>query len=170
MNTERTGLEGGGGKMKKLSVLLLGMLGVCLISQISTNAIETPEVWLVSPEEASMPGAPDIDSPRPRGIPPSDIGPIIEVLEPVMDKLISVPTQIAVQFVPRRAPIAIDSLKVVLLKFISIDITERVKPYVSSAGIHVPNAKFPSGQHDLRITLADTEGNISDKQFTLTIR
>lgn len=125
-------------------------------------------VWLVMPEEAAMPSAVDPGR-RSRGLPRSENGPIIEVLKPVVNEPISVPTEITVQFSPRRAPVNVTSLKVTLLKLINLDITDRVRPYTSSTGIHIPNAKLPSGQHDLRITLADDEGNSTNKLVSLTI-
>jgi hypothetical protein len=159
------------GSMRRLSnprSLVLVLVVAVLVLGAQGCARHAQEVWLVMPEEAAMapPGA--ASGPRSRG-PRSETGPIIEVLRPVIEGPTSVPIEIEVQFIPRQAPVDVGSLKVILLKLINLDITDRVKPYTSSTGIHIPNAKLPSGHHDLRITLADVDGNMSNKQVSLTI-
>jgi len=59
------------------------------------------------------------------------------------------------------------SLKVFLMKLWDIDITDRVRPYVSGDGIHVTHADFPKGQHTIKITIADHEGHESSRTMTV---
>jgi hypothetical protein len=56
-----------------------------------------------------------------------------------------------------------------VVKLVSIDITDRVRPYTSPQGIHIPDARLPSGTHIVRISVADTAGGVSRKQITVSI-
>lgn len=128
--------------------------------------------WLITPEEAAMPPASTEKGGQPLDIgrEPLDTGPLIEVLKPVPGALPAVPLEITVKFVPRSAPVDLSSLKVMVVKFIGIDITDRVRPFATPAGIQIPNAKLPAGEHTVRITVSDASGGVSQKQLTLTVQ
>jgi hypothetical protein len=162
-----------GGNIKKVHstflIWALTMFGLTVAVLALGGLREVQEPWGVMPEQGAMPPADAASGPRMRDVPLPETGPIIELLRPEIDKPISVPVEIEVRFIPRRAPVNVGSLKVTLVKFVNLEITDRVKPYTSSTGIHITNMKLPSGRHDLRITLADAEGNISHKQITLFI-
>src|SRR5207237_1331604 len=100
---------------------------------------------------------------------PSDAGPIIEVLKPGTDKSLVPPFEISVRFAARTAPVNVNSLRVQVLKFIAVDITERVRPYASLLGIQIPEARLPAGQHTVRISVADESGQLSAKIITVNI-
>jgi len=128
--------------------------------------------WLIMPEEAAMPPASTekLGQPLDAGREPPDNGPLIEVLKPVPGAPPAVPLEIAVKFVPRSAPVDLSSLKVTVVKFVGIDITDRVRPFATPAGIQIPDAKLPAGEHTVRITVADASGGVSQKQLTLTVQ
>ena len=128
--------------------------------------------WLITPEEAAAPPASTEKGGQPLDIgrEPPDTGPLIEVLKPVPGAPLAVPLEIAVKFVPRSAPVDLSSLKVTVVKFIGIDITDRVLPFATPAGIQIPDAKLPAGEHTVRITVADASGGVSQKQLTLTVQ
>lgn len=148
-----------------VAVFLLALAG-------GVHAAGQDGFWLITPEEAATPPA----STEKRGQPfdagrePPDNGPLIEVLKPVPGAPIAVPLEIAVKFVPRSAPVDLSSLKVTVVKFIGIDITDRVRPFATPAGIQIPDAKLPSGEHTVRIAVADASGGVSRKQLTLTVQ
>jgi len=131
-------------------------------------------LWLITPEEAAMepafesgpPGGGAIDAGR------EDIsaGPQIEVLKPLDGGHVPSPVEVAVRFVPRLGPVDLASLKVSIVKFITIDITDRVKPFATTEGIQVKEANIPSGSHRVRISVADTAGGISVKEVTMEVR
>ena len=101
---------------------------------------------------------------------PPDTGPVIEVLRPLLGVPVSIPLEISVKFVPRGgALVDLTSLKVTLMKLFGIDITDRVRPYASPDGIKIPDAKLPSGEHTVRITVADASGGVSQKHVTLMV-
>lgn len=130
--------------------------------------------WLITPEEAATPPASTEKGGQPLDIgrDAPDTGPLIEVLKPLSGAPVSAPLEIAVRFVPRSAPVDLSSLKVTVVKFIGIgiDITDRVRPFATPAGIQIPDAKLPSGEHTVRITVADASGGVSQKQLTLTVQ
>lgn len=63
-----------------------------------------------------------------------------------------------------------ESVKVQLVKFISIDITDRVKPYLSQSGIDVKEASIPAGKYLVRITVSDGKGETNSRDIELHVR
>jgi len=157
---------------------LAGLIGVMALA-LHTEPVAAADpdgLWLVTPEEAALAPTPmgkhglsgggSLDV----GREPPDTGPVIEVLKPVLGAPVAVPLEIAVKFVPRSgSPVDVASLKVTLMKLFGIDITDRVRPYASPDGIQIPDAKLPSGEHTVRITVADASGGVSQKHVTLTV-
>jgi hypothetical protein len=140
-----------------------------LLCLASLGRAETGE-WLILPEEAAMAPAPE---PR-RGImevgrEDISIGPVIEIVEPLNGGRGSMPIHVSIRFTPRLEPVDLASLKVILVKFIPIDITDRIRPYVTSEGIQVNEAKIPPGKHRVRITLADRAGEFSVKEVSFEV-
>ena len=154
------------------------VLTIGLVSLGATGQGE--EFWLITPEEAAAPGVPaNIGSNgqiTARGLLPPvevgrdvDLGPMIQVVKPAADKIESTPVEVSVKFAPRSAPVDISSLKVQVVKLVPIDITDRIRPYTDVEGIHIPDAKLPSGEHKVRISLSDKEGGLTRKEMTVTI-
>ena len=166
---------GGLGGWIRRPVNLAWMLCVLLAAGVGESpASEAQELWLVTPEEAAMPPAPE-EQVAPRGLIEAgreepDTGPLIDVLKPLIGKAQAAPLEILVKFASRNAPVDVASLQVTLVKFIPIDITERVRPFTSPEGIRIPDARLPSGEHTVRISLADKGGGVSRKQMTVTIQ
>ncbi len=132
-------------------------------------------IWLITPEEAAMPPAPPEQSRLQGGMPFDigrdlpDTGPMIELLKPNDGTSTPVPVEVSIRFEPRAAPVDVSTLKVMVVKLFSIDITDRVRPYSSPQGIHIPDARLPSGTHTVRISLADTAGGVSRKQVIVSV-
>lgn len=156
-------------------VNLAWMLCVLLAATVGRGpTAAAQEFWLVTREEAAMPPAPE-EQVAPRGLfeagrEEPDTGPLIDVLKPLIGKVQSAPLEILVRFEPRTAPVDLSSLKVTLMKFIPIDLTDRVRPYASLEGIRIPDARLPSGEHTVRISVADNAGGVSRKQMTVAIQ
>ena len=155
-------------------VLLVGLAGVLVGATGGSTPANEPEFWLITSEEAAMPSAPDKHG-QPGGSPfdvgrePPDTGPVIDVLKPTEGAVPTVPLEVLIRFAPRGAPVDVNSLQVSVVKFIMVDITDRILPYVSPAGIQIPDARLPSGKHTVRISLADTSGGVSNKQMTVIV-
>lgn len=132
--------------------------------------------WLITPEEAAMaPVAVDPHAIRERGLfggdepALSNTGPQIQLRKPGVGAEPSSPLDIEIQFIPRDAPVDLSTIKVTLVKIIDIDLTERVKPYVTVEGLHIKDAKLPSGEHTVRVSLGDTKGGVTVTQLVIKI-
>ena len=97
-------------------------------------------------------------------------GPSIEVLSPEVGKSYQSPINIKVRFAPSGGfDIDLATFKVEYMKFIAIDLTQRVKDYVSKDGIDVPDAKLPSGRHTIRMSVGDANGVVTRRIFTVEV-
>jgi hypothetical protein len=92
-------------------------------------------------------------------------GPEIQVVHPGGEAIDRQPVEIDVVFNQSKdgAEPNMSSLKVRYIKFFSIDITDRVKPYVAGNRIHVTQAEFPKGEHTVEIYVEDGNGKASSK-------
>lgn len=156
------------GTMRQVNVVVIG-IAIGVLCLVSTGPAETGD-WLITPEEAAM--APAAQPPRGIvGVGQEDIsaGPIIEVVEPVSGGRGPMPIQVLIRFTPRAEPIDLASLKVTLVKFIDIDITDRIRPFVTLEGIQVKEAKIPPGKHRVRITVSDKAGDLSVKEVSFEV-
>lgn len=130
--------------------------------------------WLITPEEAAMEPAAQADPLQGGehfaiGREDVEVGPIITVEKPKMGVPQNSPMEIVVKFVPRSHPVDLSSLEVELVKFINIDITDRVTEYTTEQGIQLKEANVPLGSHRVRIALADTTGAVSIQEFLFEV-
>jgi len=58
---------------------------------------------------------------------------------------------------------------VTYLKSPVVDLTSRIKPFVQPAGIDMPDAQLPPGEHLLRIDIKDSDGRPASISFLLKI-
>lgn len=142
-------------------------LALMLLSGIGPSFAASSDNWLITPDEAALAPAVD-DGIRPRGL--NDAGPGIEVVRPKEGEIVPNPAEILIRFLPKTVTIDLSSLKVTLLKFIPIDLTDRLKPYVNPDGIAVKDAKVPAGAYRVRITLSDAQGKTSMREISFEIR
>jgi hypothetical protein len=152
------------------SLKLAGLSNLIGLLFLATTGGADTGGWLITPEEAAMAPAADVT----RGIleigrEDLSVGPVIDVVEPSNGSRLPMPVQVLIHFAPFSEPVDLASLKVVLIKFILIDITDRIRPYVTPEGIQVKEAKIPPGKHRVRITLADRAGTISIKEVSFEV-
>lgn len=146
----------------------IALAGCAIWLAVWVHPAESEELWLISPEEAAFAPAPEESLIRSRGL--NGKGPRIDVLKPADDAPQQSPLEILVRFHPNPTAVNPQSVKVQLVKFISIDITDRVKPYLSESGIDVKEANIPPGKHLVRITVSDGKGETSSKEIELQVR
>ena len=86
-------------------------------------------------------------------------GPGIEQLAPNPSQTTMSPVSLMIKFVPRNN-VAIDpaSVKLIYLKSKPIDLTERIKKYVTADGIDMVQAEVPPGTHMMRLEVKDQQG------------
>ncbi|GAM09472.1 hypothetical protein OR1_01751 [Geobacter sp. OR-1] len=81
------------------------------------------------------------------------------------------PFRLAISFKPKAGEGAdISSLRVTGLKVTPIDLTPRIKPFVSEAGLFIRNVILPEGQHRFRVSIADYRGRLSEKEFVINVK
>lgn len=94
-------------------------------------------------------------------------GPSVKLVNPAETKS---PFDLKVKFEAHGgASIEPGSVKVVYLKSPIVDITDRVKPFVSADGIDMSKAEVPAGQHAIRIDVKDSEGRAGSATVQLTV-
>lgn len=148
---------------------LLSLLLLCGGRAEAVSSLQ--DGWLITPEEAAsapvaaLPGG----APFEVGRQDSNLGPTIEILKPNDGGKASGPIEIQINFVPKTGPVDVSSLKVTVVKFLSIDITDRLREYVSASGIQVKEAKIPAGKHIVRISVADAQGARSIKEIEFEV-
>jgi hypothetical protein len=118
---------------------------------------------LITEQEASLPAQRVV--PGQRGI---TRGPRIDLVQP--EETAYSPMRFQLRFQSfGGASINPDSLRVTYLKTPEIDITPRVRPFAHAAGIDIPDAEIPAGEHYIRAEVADSEGRIRSSIFVLKI-
>lgn len=121
-------------------------------------------VVLITPEEAQLP--------TPKGVFASrDItrGPRIDVSGLDASELRS-PLRLQLKFRGfGGATINLNTLRVTYLKLPHVDLTPRVRPYARTAGIEIPEAVVPPGDHLVRVEIHDSEGRRTMTTFVLSV-
>jgi len=137
------------------------LLSACLVS----SAMAAEPVHLITREEAGLPAV----EPRPGSVRNLTRGPGIDTLG-TPAKVGSGPFRLAVRFMPSNGvPIEPDSVRIIYRRNPAIDLTARVKPFITAAGIEAPAVVVPPGKHVVEIEATDKEGRTGRSQFTLTV-
>ncbi|MBV8790994.1 MAG: hypothetical protein JO205_11110 [Pseudolabrys sp.] len=122
---------------------------------------------LITAAEASLPGVPDTGMTT-RGI---TRGPAVEQVSPAPDaKNLTSPMALNIKFEARNnATIDKDSVKVTYIRANNVDITARVKPFVTADGIDMKKAEVPPGTHLIRVDVKDSQGRASMALIKLSV-
>ena len=143
--------------MRSLIVAIALSAGVIFVP--STGSAET----LISEAEAKLPPSTDVGLTT-RGL---TRGPGIELVSPSTERGVQSPVPLRVKFIARNnVGIDVDTVKITYLKAQSVDLTGRVKKYVTADGIDMANAEVPPGTHHLRISLKDKQ----ERTSTVTVK
>ena len=62
-----------------------------------------------------------------------------------------------------------DSFHVIYLKKPTVDLTARVKPFVTAKGVKMEGAETPPGRHAIKVTIADSAGRKGSAIFVLNV-
>ena len=143
--------------MSMLKMLGAGAAG--LLISFSTHAFT-----LIKAEEAKLPAA--AGALNTRGI---SRGPAIKVLTPDLSALTS-PFELKLAFEARGgAKIDPAATKVTYLKATPVDLLPRVKSGLSESGLVLPGAETPPGEHQIQISVQDSEGRTTQTVITLNV-
>lgn len=61
------------------------------------------------------------------------------------------------------------TLRIECLKQPVIDLTERLKPFMTHEGVKVDRTLLPTGLHQFRVSVNDVRGRLSEKDFTISV-
>lgn len=121
---------------------------------------------LITEAEAAMPASSDAGMTL-RGI---TRGPSVEVVSPASDAKLKSPLALVVKFNARNnATIDKDSVKVTYIKAKSIDLTSRVKAFLTDDGIDMEKAEVPPGDHTIRVDVKDSQGRASTAMIKVSV-
>ena len=119
---------------------------------------------LITPDEAQLPTPKGVFAPR-----AITRGPRVELSDSDNGDLRS-PLRLQLKFRGfGGANINLDSLRVTYLKLPNVDLTSRVRPYAQPAGIEIPDAEAPPGEHLIRVEIHDSEGRRTVTTFLLSV-
>ena len=138
---------------------------ILLSASIVSSAMAAEPVHLITREEAGLPAV----EPRAGSVRNLTRGPGIDTLG-TPAKVGSGPFRLAVRFLPSNGvPIEPDSVRIIYRRQPAIDLTARVKPFITAAGIEAPAVVVPPGKHVVEIQATDKEGRTGRSEFTLTV-
>lgn len=149
------------------TVLFRHILPAVLAATATLTVARAAEpILLITREEAGLPGAATAATST-RNL---TRGPGIDTL-PTPDKGVDgKPFRLAVRFMPSNGvPIDPATVRVFYRRQPPVDITDRIKPFISPTGIDAPSVIVPSGSHVLEIEATDKEGRIGRRQLKLTV-
>lgn len=97
-------------------------------------------------------------------------GPGIDTLSTPDKGVDGKPFRLSVRFMSSNGvPVDPATVRVFYRRQPPVDITERIKPFITPAGIDAPSVVVPSGKHVIEIEAADKEGRIGRRQLMLTV-
>ena len=67
------------------------------------------------------------------------------------------------------AKIDVEAVQATYLRTPNVDLTPRIKPFVTVGGIDVPAAELPPGEHILRVDIKDSDGRSGTATFVLKV-
>lgn len=122
-------------------------------------------VTLIKDAEAKLPAA--SGGLATRGI---TRGPAIRQVSPSPEEAVKSPLNLKVSFEARGgASIDPGSVKATYLKSPTVELTDRIKPAISAGGIDLSDAQVPAGEHQISISVTDSEGRQSNSVITLKV-
>lgn len=150
-----------------IQTVLMRLILPAMLALFALTAGHAAEpIHLITAEEAGLPALDAAGSPV-RNL---TRGPGIDTLGTPGTGISGHPFHLAVRFLPSNG-VAVDpaSVRVIYRRQPSLDITARVKPFITGRGIDVPAVLVPAGRHVIEIEAADKEGRVGRSQMTLTV-
>ncbi|RFC69066.1 MULTISPECIES: hypothetical protein [Mesorhizobium] len=150
--------------MSALSGIRAIFAASAILSASLLPAFAAEPVQLITPEEAKLPAS-DADGTS-RNI---TRGPGIDTLAPSPIGVHGV-FRFAVKFKPRNGvQIDPEQVRVTYLREPNVDLTARIKPFITAEGIEAPEVVAPAGEHVIVIEAVDREGRTGRGEVTLTV-
>ena len=146
--------------------LRLGALAICIAAGPAVVApANAANLILITADEAKLPppkGAMPISS---RGV---TRGPKVELVS--QNAVLRSPAKLQLKFQTYGgAKVDLEAVQATYLRTPNVDLTPRIKPFVSATGIDVPAAELPPGEHVVRIDIKDSDGRAATASFILKV-
>lgn len=123
-------------------------------------------ITLIADDEAQRPPPPPPDI-HVRGI---SRGPSVVYQQPGLSVVEHTPFEFKVKLEAHGgSAISPDKVHVTYLKGEGIDLTSRLRPFITPTGIDMPAAEVPAGDHQLRVDVEDSDGRSSQAVITLAV-
>jgi len=153
---------------RHMRIVVAWFVGITLLGAVSTGgahaAAHAPVLQLLTADEAARPEEKNYGFASPQ----ADNGPIIGV--PKLEVIEGKPFALVVRLTPRdgAAPDP-ETLRIECLKSPAIDLTPRIRSYVSGEGVNIDKVTLPAGLHHFRVSVSDARGRMSEKDFTIVV-
>lgn len=149
------------------SVLFRRLLPAAFAFSAMLGAAHAAEpLQLITREEAGLPAA-GLTAASTRNL---TRGPGIDTLSTPEKGVDGKPFRLSVRFLSSNGvPVDPATVRVFYRRQPPVDITDRIKPYITPAGIDAPSVIVPTGKHVIEIEAADREGRVGRRQLTLTV-
>lgn len=139
---------------------------VLLLPVAAAKPARANGLWLVTDREAALAPSPNASAAR-----AVMRGPGVRFIAPG-DAAVRArtPFWLRVEFAPRGGSrIAANAITVTLLRAASIDLTQRLQPFLSATALDVPEALAPPGVYALRFDVTDDQGRTSNALIQLNV-
>ena len=142
-----------------ISLVFFGLLGL--------SAMPAEAFQLITQSEAGLPAAPAAQI----GFRGLTRGPTVDQVSPPADAAAPAgPVKLDVSFEAHiGATVDPATVKVTYLKQPAIDLTQRLKPYITPKGIEAANVDIPAGVHMLRIDVTDSQGRTTTSIMKIAV-
>ena len=146
--------------------LRLGGFAICIAAGLASFApAKAASLVLITADEAKLPPPKGAIPVSARGV---TRGPKVELVS--QSGVIRSPTPLQLKFQTYGgAKVDLDAVQATYLRSPNVDLTPRIKPFVSATGIDVPAAELPPGEHVVRIDIKDSDGRAATASFILKV-
>jgi hypothetical protein len=142
------------------------LIGVSVVLAAFALAGPAQALALITASEAALPASPHLG--HERGI---TRGPTVVIVSPAPQAgAIKSPLNLKIRFESHGGSrVNVETVLLTYVKDPEIDLTQRIRPFITPAGIDVENADVPPGTHTLRLNVRDSEGRPGWAEFTFSV-
>lgn len=139
--------------------------GLALFAGLVLWSSSAAAVTLITDDEAKRPNDPQAEATR--GI---TRGPSVQFEPPASGPAAHAPFDFRVHFEAHGgATVDPSHIRITYLKMPNVDLTDRLRPYITAQGIDMPAAQIPAGEHALRVEVEDSDGRSGEATFTVNV-
>jgi len=146
--------------------ILLGGVAILPIVGARTQAQAQSGNWLVTPQEAALPLSPTSKAGR-----AITRGPAIRQVSPAGPVAPNSPFALQIEFAARGGEkINPATAQLLVLRGNNVNITQRVRAYITPSGIVIPDAMVAPGTHAIQVSVSDSGGRQSIANIEIEAR